>query len=278
MSHSSRWSLATPALILTAVLVGALGPAAASPGAAEKPAQPSLQWDTTTLDGRRVSSFSGTEPLRMSPEHRTKVNLRVTNTGSSPCTVGYVRLAGRVLSMTFFSYSTEIQVEVRPHQTVTRTFDLDLYDLGRQAVGKLPARMELLGTRHQVLDQRTISVLVDGSLSSVYGVFGLAVAGITVVLVTSLLMNLARERLPTNRWRRALRFLPVGTGLGFTATFTLSATGQLTPSATAWATFVVVLSAGAFVLGYFLPGYDEEAESMVGVEQAGNVSRSSDVP
>jgi hypothetical protein len=185
--------------------------------------------------------------------------------------------------MTFFSYSTEIQVEVRPNETVTRTFDLDLYDVGRQAVGKLPARVELLDTRHGVLDQQTIAVVVDGSLSSVYGVFGLAVAGITVVLVTSLLMDLARERLPTNRWRRGLRFLPVGTGLGFTATFTLSATRLLTPSATAWATLVAVLSVGAFSLGYFLPGYaedeeDEEEESVSDALESNDLSRHSDAP
>jgi hypothetical protein len=81
----------------------------------------------------------------------------------------------------------------------------------------------------------------------------LAVAGITAVLLVSLLVAILGRRLPANWWQRALRFLPVGLGMGLTLTFSLSALTLVVPNPATWVTLVVALGAGAFLVGYFLP-------------------------
>jgi hypothetical protein len=88
---------------------------------------------------------------------------------------------------------------------------------------------------------------------SVYGVFGLAVFGLTVLAWAGALFALARRRLPANRWQRAMRFLPAGVGTGLVAVISLSVLRVMAPSPAAEIPFILGAAAGAFVLGYLTP-------------------------
>jgi hypothetical protein len=200
-----------------------------------------------------VADVDTNKPLVLGRDSRTLVVLALTNTGSDPITVRAIRLEGRVMTMTFFRYNTRLDIELAPGASTERRFELELDDLTDQAVGLIPARLQLLDTNRKVLREDDFPVDVDGSPMSVYGLFGLAVAGITAILLGSLLLAIARRRLSRNRWNRAIKFLAAGIGLGLTLTFTLSATRLLTPSAAAWLTLVLVLGAVAFAIGYLLP-------------------------
>jgi hypothetical protein len=106
---------------------------------------------------------------------------------------------------------------------------------------------------------------------------------ITLVLVLSLALEIARHQLPRNRWRRAVRYLAPGLGVGLTATFTLSATRILIPSASVWVPLVIGCGVAAFVIGYLTPtpmadedeyDYDDQAYEGRAQVGAGNVALS----
>ena len=73
------------------------------------------------------------------------------------------------------------------------------------------------------------------------------------MLVIGLALEIAGHRLPQNRWRRGVRFLAPGFGIGLVATFTVSATRLLLPSATVWVPLVLGCGAVAFLIGYLTP-------------------------
>lgn len=237
--------------VFLAIIVLLLGPPAI-PAAATTTATSGLEW-SATVNGRPVAEVDTNKPLVLGGDSRTQVVLALTNTGSDPITVRAIRLEGRVMTMTFFRYNTRLDIELAPGASTERRFELELDDLTDQAVGLIPARLQLLDAERKVLRADDFPVDVDGSATSVYGLFGLAVAGITALLLGSLLLAIARRRLSRNRWNRALKFLAAGIGLGLTLTFTLSATRLLTPSAPAWLTLVLVFGAAAFAIGYLLP-------------------------
>jgi hypothetical protein len=235
-------------LTLTLPLTVPSASAASSASAATQ----DVTW-SVTIDGRRTEDVDRNAPMVLRPDSSPRVVIDLTNKGTGEVVVRAVRIDGRVIGLSFFSYSTRIDVTLPPGATTRREFDLDLDDLGSQAVGLIPARMQLVAGDRAVLDQVLFPVDVKGSALSVYAVFGLAVAGITLVLLAALLLAIARRRLPLNRWKRALVFLPVGAGLGMTLTFTLSAARLLTPNGPAWLSLVSGFALVAFVGGYFLP-------------------------
>jgi hypothetical protein len=227
-----------------------------------------LTW-SVTIDGRRTTEVDRNAPLVLRPDSSPRLVIDLANHGSRAMVIRAVRIDGRVIGLSFFSYTTRIDVALPPGATTRREVDLDLDELGSQAVGLIPARAQLVGADRTVLGQTSFPVDVKGSAFSVYAVFGLAVAGITLALLASLLLAIARRQLPGNRWKRAVLFLPVGTGLGMTATFTLSATRMLTPSGPSWLTLVSGCAVVAFVVGYFLPlGFDPSTADAI--EEAGN--------
>jgi hypothetical protein len=182
--------------------------------------------------------------------------ISVENRSTQRVEVRNVRLEGRVLGMSFFSFTSQINLAVEPNATATRTIRLDLGELGDQAVGLIPARMSLLAPDRSVVAETDVATDVRGSLVSAYGLFGLAVGLITLVLVAGLALEIAAHRLPPNRWRRAVRFLAPGLGIGLVATFTVSATRLLLPGATVWVPLVLVSGGVAFVIGYLTPTPD----------------------
>jgi hypothetical protein len=107
-----------------------------------------------------------------------------------------------------------------------------------------------------VLAQENGVTDVRGSLRSVYGLFGLGVAFLTALSFLGALVGLARHRLPQNRWRRGLRFLTPGLGLGLVINFTLSATRVFVPEIGRWLAITFTCAVLFFVLGYLTPTPD----------------------
>ena len=185
------------------------------------------------------------------------------NRSSSPVSARYVRLEGGVLGLKFYVFTTTADLQAAPGADDARTFTIDLLDLGTQASGLLPSRLVLLDAAGGEVAAEPLLVDVRGSASSVYAGFGLAVGGITVLLVAGALWRLARGRLPRNRWRRGLVLAAPGLGIGFTLTFTLSALRWAAPSGGVWTTFLMLGAAAGFVAGYLSPtpgGVDEPDE------------------
>jgi hypothetical protein len=222
---------------------------------------------TATVDGKPFGASTESRPIRLSPRRQATLAVEVVNDTSKPLDVRIVRLEGKVVGLTFFAYDTAVGLRVAPGETGTRRFLLDLGGLDGQATGLIPGAVKLLdGDRHVVAQQGGV-VDVRGSLRSVYGVFGLGVAFLTALSFLGALVGLARHRLAPNRWRRALRFLTPGLGLGLLLNFTLSATRVFVPTPGRWLTIVVVSAAVLFGLGYLTPspdtGEDDEEDELV---------------
>lgn len=211
---------------------------------------------TAEVDGVPVATSTESRPIRLVPRRQATLSVEVTNDTTKPLDIRIVRLEGKVVGLTFFAYDTAVGLTVAPGQTGSRRFVLDLGGLDGQATGLIPGAVKLLDADRHVVAEEAAVVDVRGSLRSVYGAFGIGVAFLTALSFLGALVGLARHRLPPNRWRRGLRFLTPGLGLGLLLNFTLSATRVFVPSAGRWLTIVVVSAAVLFGLGYLTPGPD----------------------
>jgi hypothetical protein len=222
---------------------------------------PGLVW-TASIDGHDLRSANRSAPLELGASDQARVEIDLDNRGTSEIRVRSVRIEGRVIGMAFFSYTTRLDIVLPPGDHTQRRFDIDISDLTHQATGLLPTSVILIAPDRQSIDDQAFAVDVRGSMISVYGAFGLIMAGITAVVIAGLLVSIWRRQLPRNRWQRGLRFLPAGLGIGLVLTFTLSATRLLVPSAIWWLPLLLLCGGGAFLLGYLLPvGADESAPS-----------------
>lgn len=215
---------------------------------------------TATVAGASVKDAGSNSPIALRPNDTTVVSVAVTNTGSAPVEVRSVRLSGRVLGLAFFSYTTRVDLTVAPGGKGSRTFALDLSDLDGQATGLLPARLDLLSSDRTVLYSEHGTVDVKGKVLSVYGVFGLAVAAITALLLLSLAIALVRRTLPDNRWARSARFAVPGVGFGLVVTFSLGVARVLVPSTPVSLGLMVAGLLAGGVLGYLTPAPADEAD------------------
>lgn len=213
---------------------------------------------SVTVDGRDLAGVTANRALRLDADRPVDVRLRVQNGTTSPVFVRSVRLDSTVIGLTFFAFETRVDLRVGPGEEGERAFSIDLLDLRRQATGLLPARLALLDGDRRVIVSQSFPADVRGSLLSTYGVFGTGVAAITAVLLGTVLVRLAGQRLPRNRWRRALRFAVPGFGIGLTVTFTLSVFRVVVPSAGKWLVVIFVFGAGLFVVGYLTPSPDHD--------------------
>jgi hypothetical protein len=229
----------------------------AAPGAGK-----SLSLDAR-IDGRTV----GDGQLVVDPARTAVVEITVRNQTASGQRVKTVRLSGTALALTFFAYDTTVAFDVPAGASVSRTFPLDLADLDRQANGLLPVSVQLLGPDRAVLAEVEATGDVRGSLWSVYGVFGIALVVLSALAWAGALVALARHRLPANRWRRALRFLPAGFGTGLSAVVTLSVLRLVAPAPAAEIPLILGAAAVALVLGYLTP-YPGDATSTAAVNPA----------
>jgi hypothetical protein len=228
------------ALALAGVLVVPLPAQAADSG--------SVQVDVS-VNGKVVTD----QDIVLDPAVPAQISIRVSNNGDTAQRVKTFRLSGSALGLTFLAYDTTVSFDVAPRTQLTRAFPLDLGDLGNQAIGLLPAKFELLDPDRNTVAEVSSTADVKGSVTSVYGVFGLAVLLLTALAWAGALIALARHRLPANRFRRALRFLPAGVGTGLTAVITLSVLRLMAPAPAAEIPLVLGAAAVALVLGYLTP-------------------------
>jgi len=230
--------------IINSLLV--IAPAAAADR--DKSLQLEVRIDDQKVDGKE---------LRLDPARPVRIDLTVRNRGSAETQVRTVRLSGTALGLTFFAYDTSVALTVPAGETATQGFTLDLSDLDSQVTGLLPTQVAILDADRDVLAASDATADVHGSLVSVYGLFGIAVLLMTAFSWGAALLALARHRLPANRWRRALRFLPAGVGTGLTAVITLSVLRLVAPSPLAEIPLVLVAGAVGFGLGYLTPTPDD---------------------
>lgn len=221
---------------------------------------------TATIDDHELARSSPNRPVPLQDERPAVMNVRVTNGSGRDILVRSVRMQGRVIGLTMFSYEARVDLRVPAGATEELAYEIELVDLSRQAVGLIPARVELLDAERDVLATQKFESDVAGSARSVYGLFGMIIAAITVVLFASALVRLAAHRLPANRWKRGVRFGIVGVGAGLTITFTLSAFGILFPSPGLWMTLLLIGAVAMFAFGYVTPGpgddpLDDEADA-----------------
>jgi hypothetical protein len=217
-----------------------------------------LKW-SASVAGRPLEEVDSNRPLKLGADDQVPVILQLENLGTDEIRVRGVRLNGRVMGMSFFSFTVRLDVVLPPGGTTQREFNIDLDALTDQANGYIPAYFQILNPDRDAMGYDPIPVDVQGSAFSVYGLFGISVALLTLALLASLLVSVYQGRLAQrNQWQRALQFLPVGVGVGLTLTFTLSALHLLIPSATAWLTLVLLSGGASFLIGYFLPlGHDD---------------------
>jgi hypothetical protein len=238
------------ALVMTfASSVAIVVAAAPTAGAA---ASPRLSW-SVAIDGHDVRTLDSNSPLRLTPSRSPTIDVRVSNNGATPVRVRAVRLEGRILGLAFFSYSTAVDLQAAPGASDERRFSIDTLSLDGQATGLLPTRVSLLDSKGGVIVSRSLAVDVRGSLRSVYGAFGLAVAAITLLLLVGALWRLLTDRLHQNRWRRGMVFCAPGLGVGFTVIFTLSALRLMVPSWSASGLVLLVCGVIGFAAGYVTP-------------------------
>ncbi|MCC8247242.1 hypothetical protein [Saccharothrix luteola] len=214
--------------------------------------------DAVTIDATVDGSPVGEDELLLDPSRASLISVTVHNATDTVRHVKTIRLSGTALALTFFSYDTTVPFDVPARESVTRGFVLDLGQLGAQATGLLPTELEVLDTNRDVLASIGMTGDVRGSMWSVYGVFGLAVFGLTSLAWVGALVALARRRLPANRWQRAMRFLPAGVGTGLVAVISLSVLRVMAPSPAAEIPFVLGAAAVAFALGYLTPHPDAD--------------------
>lgn len=242
-------ALAAALVAVVAWLMGYSAPAAAAA------ATSTIQLEAT-IDGFDLDRANGNRPIALSGRRPAQVAVEVTNRGIKPLFVRSIRIMGPVAGLTFFSYETRVDMIIAAGASDDRKYEVDLVDLADQATGLIPGRLVLLNQSRDEIASRTFATQVDGSLRSVYGIFGLMVAGMTATQLAGALWLLSRRRLSPNRWKRGARLGVAGVGLGLTATFSMSALSLLLPSASSSLTLILVLAIAMFVLGYFSPTPD----------------------
>ena len=247
-----KWARVAAAIGLVALLIGAGGKARAA-GAVTV---------TASVDGQQLGPSSQNQPVKLFPRQQSILAVRVKNNGSATVEVRTVQLEGQVIGLTFFAYDASVSFSVAPGTSASQSLVIDLSGLAGQATGLIPGTVKVLDANHEVLAQQDGVTDVRGSLRSVYGLFGLGIAFLTAMSFAGALIGLARHRLPVNRWRRGLRFLTPGLGLGLVVNFTLSATRVFVPGIGRWLTITALCAVIFFALGYLTPTPDLEDDQL----------------
>jgi hypothetical protein len=213
---------------------------------------------TAAMNGQPAATSSDAHPAQLYPDKLAIVRIRVSNNGGSTLHIATVRFEGQVLDLPLFSYDTGVNLVVPADSTKSLSFPVVLTGVGSQATGLIVASITLIGADGAGLVSQSLVTNVHGSLSSIYGLFGLAVLVLTVLSLALALLAMARHTLPQNRWLRALRFLVPGFGVGLVLTFTMSAFHVFTPGPGHWLPLLIVPSAAGLALGFLTPAPVEE--------------------
>jgi hypothetical protein len=208
---------------------------------------------TGVINGQRLATSSQSNPVHLYPLRPTDIVVNLDNHTSSPVHVATVRMSGEVIGLTFFSFDNSVAFTVPPFHSATTRYSIPLVGLNGQATGLIDSSLSVLDPGQQVVASQGFVADVRGSLTSVYGVFGLAVALLTVFAFALVLLEMARHGLSANRFRRGLYFVVPGLGLGLVLVFTLSATRVFVPSLSHWVPIVVFSAVIFFLIGFLTP-------------------------
>lgn len=245
----ARISAATRIILLPSVFALVLVGLFAAPVAA-KPQGVDM---SATIDDRDIAETSATEPLRLQPNSTIRVAIALTNNSDGALHIRRVDLAGHVLGLTFFSYSTAVELTIAPGRSEALKYRLDLTGLEGQATGLIVADLAVIGEDGAPIASIPLDTDVRGSLYSVYGLFGIALAVLTALAIADAALAIARHRLSTNRWQRGLRLLAPGIGIGLIFGFTASVLRWWVPDTGLWLAVAGVAAAVGFLLGYCSP-------------------------
>jgi hypothetical protein len=102
---------------------------------------------------------------------------------------------------------------------------------------------------------------VRGSLLSVYGVFGMALVVLTVLALVDAAIAIARHRSSASRFRRGLRMLTPGIGIGLVLAYSASVARLWVPRTGLWLLVAGITAAVFFALGYFFTPTPEHARA-----------------
>lgn len=229
-------------------------------GAAPAIAQSETAAMSATVDGQDVGATSATAPLRLQPGELAEIVVELTNNGTEALEVRRVELSGRVLGLTFFNYSTAVSLTVEPGVTDTVRYQLDLLGLEGQATGLIGGKLAVTDTEGDTIASIPTVTDVRGSLISVYGLFGVALLVLTALALLDTALAVAKHRLPENRWKRGLRLLTPGVGIGLVVAFSASVARLWVPNTGLWLVVAGLIAAVFFTLGYFspTPHHDED--------------------
>src|SRR5882757_4691571 len=213
-----------------------------------------------TVDGHDVSIAASAEPIPLYPDRTADIAVDVANHGTDPIEIASVQLVGRVLGLTFFGFATGVELTVAPGASGTVHYQLDLTDLKHQATGLIDT--ELIVRNHARDAVAVVHMVADvrGSLWSVYGLLGLALLVLTALAMVDAAIAIARHKDSQNRWRRGLRMLTPGIGIGLVLAFTASVARWWVPSTESWLLASGITATTFFVLGYFSPTPEDEDE------------------
>ncbi len=209
------------------------------------------------VNGQPAATSSDAHPVRLDPRSTARVHVVLTAV-SSEVRVSTVRFEGDVMALPLFSYDSTVDFVVPAGATRSFTFEISLTGIGNEATGLVDATFTLLSPSGAALVSQGAVTDVNGSIVSLYGLFGLAVLLLTVSSLLFGLLAMARHQLPQNRWMRALRFLVPGFGVGLVLIFTMSSLGVFDPGTGHWLPLLIIPSAIGLAGGYLTPAPDEE--------------------
>lgn len=233
---------------LAAVTVLALGLGAVPAAAADD-----IEIDAT-INGVALDDSSSSDPAELRPGPDNEIVLTATNTSDRDITVGWLRITGRVIGITFLTYETTVGLPVAAGESTSLELPLEFFDLESQATGLVRAELELYDLDRETVGATNFVADVRGNALSALGWFALAILLFTVLTIASLAAAVYGRRLRDNRFARGAQFAALGLGIGLLITVGFSVARIAAVPAAAWVPLVVLPTVGAFVLGYVAPG------------------------
>lgn len=230
--------------------------------AAQADARPDQVDMSANFDGRDIAGTTADKPLRLEPDSTVRVAIELTNNTSAPLEIRHVDLAGHVLGLTFFSYSTAVELTIAPGKSDSLRYRLELRGLAGQATGFIGGELAVYGAGDTAVAKIPVVTDVRGSLWSVYGLFGIALAVLTALGFADAALTIARQRLSAKRWQRGVRLLAPGLGIGLVFAFTASVARWWVPDTGLWLAFAGVAAAVAFLLGYASPPPEPDEDDL----------------
>jgi hypothetical protein len=216
-------------------------------------AQPLLQLKVE-LDGRIARDRAGEKPIRLDPARKIPLRIAVHNAGDEPANIRHVRLDGEALGLQFLTYDVTVNERVPPGETRKITVPLDLYDLGNQATGYLPAAVRVYNARRDELASQKFVADIRGKATSTLGIFAIALLVLAFVSLGTLIYQLIRRQLSRNRALRGLQFMLAGAAVGLVLALGLPILRLTAIQPDGWIPLALGPMAIGFVLGYLAPG------------------------